>query len=233
MVSKISARYFWSSLLLCTALSAAAQPAGTLYDPEPPADSAYVRVLTAGQDERIDVIVDGQARVKNLKSGIASDYMVLEAGKHTLTIRLAGKAPDHITTSVDVVRGNAMTVGFASLKAGTTPIFFPDKANSNKLKALLTVYHLDPNVGALNISSADGKTRVFSDITFGKSASIQVNPISIDLIATAASDGDIKGSPVLKMTQGGNYSVFLLAQDVRKMTAHVQENKTEKYAKKR
>ena len=77
-------KYLYKQSVVCGVLLGAwmpvfAQPAGTLYDPEPPADSAYVRVVTANHEERFDVHVDGKVRVKNLKAGSASEYMVLGA----------------------------------------------------------------------------------------------------------------------------------------------------------
>lgn len=226
-----SVRAVCAGLLSSLCLAGFAQPAGTLYDPEPPADSAYLRVLIAGQESRLDVDVDGKSRVKRLLPGTASDYMVLEAGRHTLAIRNAGSNQDRITTTVDLEPGSATTVGFPSLKAGIQPIFFPDKKNSNKLKALLVVYHLDSNLGQINISTADGKTKIFSDLNFGKSASIQVNPISIDLAVTSMGDGTVKGRPALAMTQGGVYSVFLMTDSNKKLVTNVQESRVERYVK--
>lgn len=231
LFEKFSLGFVFGGLLWSASMGGMAQPAGTLYDPEPPADSAYVRVVTAGHDERIDVNVDGKLRVKSLKSGAASDYMVLEAGSHVLAIRTSGKTQDRVTTTVDVARGSAITIGFPAVKPDSKPTVFLDKTNSNKLKALLAIYHLDPNIGAVNVSSADGKTRVFSDLVYGRSESVQVNPISIDLLVATGGDGVARGRPALTMTQGGSYSVFLLPSGNQKFTTHVQESKVEKYTK--
>ncbi len=229
-------KYLYKQSVVCGVLLGAwmpvfAQPAGTLYDPEPPADSAYVRVVTANHEERFDVHVDGKVRVKNLKAGSASEYMVLEAGQHSLAIRASGKSQDRLVTTIDVARGSAVTVGFPTLKTGSQPIIFQDKTNSNKLKALLAIYHLDSNAGQVNVTSADGKTKVFSDLVFGKSASIQVNPISIELLVTSASDGALRGHPSLAMAQGAAYSIFLYADGSKKWATHVQESKVERYTK--
>lgn len=228
---KLSLRVIFGGSLSSLCLAGFAQPAGTLYDPEPPADSAYVRVLIANHANPLDVAVDGKLRLKNLKSGIASDYMVFEAGRHVLTLRNSGMSQDRITAMIDVTRGTATTIAFPSLKADIQPVIFQDKTNSNKLKALLAVYHLDSNIGSVNISSADGKTKIFSSLTFGKSASIQVNPVSINLAVTSESDGANKGRPALAMAQGGAYSVFLLAGEKQKTVTYVQESKVEKYTK--
>src|SRR5216117_1311475 len=75
------------------------QQRGLLYDPQPPANSAYVRVINATPDGPVDVSVDGRVRIQGLASGAASDYLVLRAGKRNLDVGLAGKSA---TVSVPV-----------------------------------------------------------------------------------------------------------------------------------
>lgn len=221
----------WVSALALVALSlpAATQPAGLLYDPEPPADSAYVRALHASREGYVDVVVDGRVRVKKLAAGEASDYMVLSAGKHTVAVHLAGKKEAALTMSLDVVRGRAMTVAFTSLQTDASPVIFEDKANSNKLKALLAVYHLDPKIGPLDIFTADGSTKVFAGLSYGSPASIQVNPISINLIAMKSGDKEALTKTSLAMSQGGTYSVLLLPGVGGKLISSAIQNKIERF----
>lgn len=216
-------------LLICTSFAAQAQPAGLLYDPEPPADSAYVRVILASHDGLIDIQVDGRPRIRNLKSGEFSDYMVLSAGKRTISIHTAGKSVANLSSSIDVVRGKAMTVAFTELKTGKTPIIFEDKANTNKLKVQLAVYHLIEKAGPLDVLTADGNTKVFSGVAFGASTSLQVNPISIDLIATNGGDKIAKARTSLSMSQGGTYSILLSSGEGGNLIARTAQNKIERY----
>jgi alginate O-acetyltransferase complex protein AlgF len=216
-------------LLICTSFTAQAQPAGLLYDPEPPADSAYVRVILASHDGLIDIQVDGRPRIRNLKSGEFSDYMVLSAGKRTISIHTAGKSVANLSSSIDVVRGKAMTVAFTELKTGKTPIVFEDKANTNKLKVQLAVYHLIEKAGPLDVLTADGNTKVFSGVAFGASTSLQVNPISIDLIATNGGDKIAKARTSLSMSQGGTYSILLSSGEGGNLIARTAQNKIERY----
>ncbi len=206
-----------------------AQQAGLLYDPEPPLDSAYVRIIVASREGSVDVVVDGRPRIQKLASGEASEFIVLSAGPHTIALHPAGKPSAHLSAKLDVNKGRALTVAFTSLKGNTTPIVIEDKTNSNKLKALLAVYHLDPKTGPIDVLTADGNTKVLADITMGTSASIQVNPIDVELVAakTGTKSPLVKAS--LKMAQGGTYSVFLMAGDNGKMTAKVGLNKIERY----
>ena len=206
-----------------------AQPAGLLYDPEPPVDSAYVRVVLASREGVVDLMVDGRARIQKLASGEASEYMVLTAGKHTIAIHATGKSTAYLSTAFDVVKGRAMTLAFTSLRADTVPVVFEDKANSNKLKALLAVYNLDAKIGILDLLTGDGNTKVFSGVAYGSSASISVNPISIDLIAVKIGDKVPLARASLAMSQGGTYSILLLPGDSGKLVARTVQNKIERY----
>ena len=122
-----------------------------------------------------------------------------------------------------------MTVAFPALRADAAPVLFEDKANSNKLKALLAVYHLNAKAGPLDVLTADGGTKVFSDVAYGASRSLQVNPISIEMIATKVDDKVPQARTSLAMTQGGTYSVLLLSGKGGKLTAHAVQNKIERY----
>jgi alginate O-acetyltransferase complex protein AlgF len=206
-----------------------AQPAGQLYDPEPPADSAYVRVIVASRGSVVDVMVDGRPRIAKLKSGEPGDYMVLAAGKHSIAIHAAGKPTAQVSTTLDVVRGRAMTIAFTTLLSDAEPILFEDKANSNKLKSMLAVYNLDSKSGPLDLLTADGNTKVFVGVAHGAPVSIQVNPISVELIAAKTGDKTPLARVSLSMTQGGTYSVFLLPTEGGKLSALAAQNKTERY----
>lgn len=221
----------WLSVVVSTTLSclAHAQPTGLLYDPEPPVDSAYVRVLVAPPGATMDVAIDGKIRFKQLSSGSPSDYLVVPAGSHVVSIQPSGQSKVQHSAALDVVRGRAMTVAFASLQAGVKPFIFEDKANSNKLKALVAVYHLDAKVGALDVLSADGKTKVFSTVQFGQSAHIQVNPITIDLMVARSGAKTALATTPLSMTQGGTFSIVLTSGAGGKLIARSYQNKIERY----
>jgi alginate O-acetyltransferase complex protein AlgF len=209
-----------------------AQPAGLLYDPEPPADSAYVRVLVVNSNAAMDVVVDGKPRITKLNPSDASDYMVLAAGKRTLALHQVGKSTSAISYTLDVVPSKAMTVVFMSTKPGTAPTIFEDKANTNKLKSLVAAYHLDGKSGPVNVMTADGSTKVFSNLSYGSTNSIQVNPISVELIAAKASESGVASNlprAKLAMTAGANYSVFLMPNEKGVLMARTVQNKTERY----
>lgn len=228
-ISKFFIRLAFSALLVCLGSTATAQSSGLLYDPEPPVDSAYVRVILASHASAVDVLVDDQIRFRKLGANEASDYMVLTAGKHTLALHPVGKPQAFLTTTLDVVQGRAMSVAFTALLPDTKPILFEDKANSNKLKARLVVYHLVAKAGSFDVLTADGNTKVFSNVAYGTSSSILVNPIAIELIAAKVGDKAALARTLLTMTQGGAYSVFLLSDPNGKIFARSVQNKIERY----
>lgn len=217
------------ALLAGLSFVAGAQPTGLLYDPEPPVDSSYVRVILASREGAVDILVDGRPRIQKLAAGEASEFMVLAAGKHSIAVHPAGKPMAHLSTTLDVVRGRAMTVAFTALRTDTAPIVFEDKTNANKLKALLAVYHLDAKSGPLDVLTVDGNTKVFSGVTYGTSKSVLVNPITIELIAAKSGDKVAQASAALAMTQGGTYSVLLFSGAGGKLLARAVQNKIERY----
>lgn len=229
--STLFGRLAFSALLVCLSLVAKAQSTGVLYDPQPPVDSAYVRVILASQEGAVDVFVDGQPRLRKLGAYEASDYMVLTAGQHSIALHPAGKSKAYLATTLDVVKGRAMSVAFTALRPDTKPILFEDKANSNKLKAGLAVYHLAGKVAPLDILTKDGATQVFLNVGYGTSSYMLVNPVAIELIATKVGDKVPLANASLRMAQGGGYSIFLLPDPAGKLIAKSVQNKIEVYIK--
>lgn len=215
--------------LLASATAAEAQTNGLLYDPEPPANSAYVRVIHVSREGAVEVLVDGKTRVRSLAAGDASEYLVLPAGKHTLELKSAGKPGSRVSTALEVDSGSAMTVAFPALRAEEKPLVYEDKANSNKLKAVLAVYHLHPSQGPLDVLSADGAIKVFGNLAPGGSSQLSVNPISIELIAAKAGDKAAKARARFAMEPGGTYSMLLLPGEGGKLKAQAVQNRVERY----
>lgn len=204
---------------------AAANPDGLLYDPEPPADSAYVRVLMVSGPGPLDVLVDGATRVRKLAAGAPSHYMVLSAGKHVIVLQPQARGAPALTSTLDVIGGRAVTLAFG---AGAAPAVFEDRANANKLKALLSVYHLGAAGGKLDILTADG-AKVLTGLAPGASAAIAVNPIEIGLVAATAGTTAPLADVRLAMSRGGTYSVLLLPGPKGKLLARAVQNTIERY----
>ena len=217
------------AMLLFAVTPAGAQSTGLLYDPEPPVNSAYVRVILASQEGPVDVLVDGKPRLQGLAGGGASDYLVLPSGKHAVALRKAGKVDAAVSMDLDAISGRAFTVAFTGLQGGLKPLVFEDKANSNKLKAVLAVYHLDARSGPLDLLTADGATRVFSGLEPGASRTLSVNPITIELSVAKSLETLPQAKVSLAMSQGGTYSILLLPAAKGGVSAIALQNKVERY----
>lgn len=211
---------------LALATSARGELNGLLYDPQPPASSAYVRVINAAPDA-IDVAVDGKARVTALPTGEASDYLVLPAGKRVLSVS-AGKSSKR-DMALEIAEGRAITVAVRALASDAKPWIFEDKANTNKLKAVVAVYYLADKGAPIDVGTADGTVKVFTAIAPGSSTGRAVNPIKVDLVATAAGAAAPLARASLSMAPGGTYSVVLYPSAKGELAAHAMLNKVERY----
>lgn len=229
MYQHFARRFVHPILVFCSMTCAMAQPTGLLYDPEPPADSAYVRVLMAADLGKSMVLVDGKARGVALGINQVSDYMVLPAGHHQIELVAEGKKANSLKTLLEVVRGRAMTVAFVSSQPAVAPILFEDKTSSNKLKAMLSVYQLARKGTMVDVLTGDGATKVFSALGYGTSGGLQVNPIGVELIATKSGEKSPLAKASVTMTQGAAYSVFLLPAKDGNTTSVVVQNKIERY----
>lgn len=221
----------WACAALLGLLSVVvrAQPTDLLYDPEPPVDSAYVRFILASQRGVVDVLVDGRPRVQKLGAGEASVYIVLAAGKHSVAVHPTGKSNAYLSTTLDVIRGRAMTLALTSLRPDAIPLVFEDMPNSNKLKAVLAAYHLDGKAGPLDVLTGDGNTKVFSGLTYGTSSSIQVNPISVDLVSMLSGSESPRGRTSVSMAPGGTYSLIIMTVRGEEPMMRSIQNRIERY----
>ncbi len=217
------------SLMLWCSAGLHAQTAGRLYDPEPPVDSAYVRVMLAGDLGNMAVSVDDKVRIPQLASRQASDYMVLTSGKHQLTLKPAAKSAHPFSVPLDVVPGRAFTVVFTPAEAALPPTVIEDKTGSNKLKAMLSVYQFASKKNPLDVYTTDGKTKVFGSLAYGTAAAIAVNPIQTELLIRTGGETDVLGKVAIGMTQGNAYSIILMPEKGGKAKSVVVENRVERY----
>lgn len=209
------------AISLLAAGAASAQSTGRLYDAMPPANSSYLRVVSAGTAS-VDVWVDGKLRTRGLKGRTPSAYLILSSGAHNVQLRSGTKIVG--ATAVRTAGQAAYTVALP--QGSATPVVFTDKLSSNKLKSVLAVYNLAPGAGALTVSTADGKTKVFTGVRMGQPAVLEVNPIQVNLqvAGTAA-----KSAASLRMVPGGSYSVFAFPNGVNGLTTLTVQNTNERY----
>lgn len=203
-----------------------------LYDPEPPVDSTYLRIIHTGAQRTVDVLIDGRLRMANLHSATPSAYIILPPGKHELTIRAAGKSQILVTTPLTLETGRSMTIVYNALGTSIKPLLLNDKLNANHLKAMLSVYNLTGKNGTFDILTADRKTTVFSSIDPGENMDLSVNPISVELILTKTGNKVARGKIPISMIAGAAYSILLLPGEGENPLIYIGQNKTERYTAK-
>ncbi len=210
-----------TAISLCVAGAASAQSTGRLYDAMPPANSSYLRVVSAGPAS-LDVWVDGKLRARGLKGRTPSAYLILPSGAHNVQLRSGAKVVG--ATAVRTAGQAAYTVALP--QGSATPIVFTDKLSSNKLKSVLAVYNLAPGAGPLTVSTADGKTKVFTAIRMGQPAVLEVNPIQVNLQVSGTA---AKSTAALRMVPGGSYSVFAFPNGASGLSTVTVQNTNERY----
>jgi hypothetical protein len=134
------------------------------------ADNAFVRVVHAAPfDEHVDVFVDhgAQPLLSGFTFSNVSDYTPLAAGGHTIQVAPTGQGTGHaqITQNVNLQAGAFYTIAIVG-DQNTTPglVVFTDGASVPTDRAVLRVYHLSSDAGALAVSS--GGNTVISRLTF-------------------------------------------------------------------
>lgn len=175
--------------LLLLFLPPAAAQDSSLYDPLPPANSAFVRVLHA------PVAFLGGKAINSAKGGV-SPYVVIPQGEFTAKLgATSGK--------LKVGAGNFYSV----LVNGGKLVLLKDQAAENRAKALLTVYNLS-KASSVDLKTADGKTAVVTGVKPGESGSRAVNGITVDLAAFDRTKalGTLKG---VKLERGSAYAIVV------------------------
>jgi alginate O-acetyltransferase complex protein AlgF len=198
-----------SSLATTGLISTVAQG---LYDPEPPANSAFVRVINAGSGEvkaGIDAVAYGAVAGQN-----ASAYRVIPQGAHKLAAGAANK---------DV---NVLAKRFYSVIVnGSDVTVLEDPANPGQTKAGLAIYNLS-KMASIALKTDDGKTTVVDGVVPGSVKSQAVNAIKVSLAAfnvSSKSESKIAAFPAVQLERGSTYSTIVYSESkavwVRSSTA--------------
>ena len=184
--------------MLALASLAVAQNTG-LYDPAPPANSAFVRVLNAPTATLGDKTVTAD-------KGAASAYVVIPQGDVTAKVgALSGK--------LNVEAGKFYSVVPLAGKL----VLLTDQAADNKAKALLTIYNLSKNA-SVDLKTADGKTTVVTGVKPGESGNRVVNGITVELAAFSGTKtlGALKS---MALQRGSAYAIVVTDSGVTMTTS--------------
>lgn len=192
-----------------------------LYDPMPPANSAYVRVIALSGGE-YGVWAEQKERVSKIASGTPSPYMVLPPGNQQIEVRSGGQT---IAIAVTTQASRSFTVLLPEMKADKA-VVVSDRNNSNRLKATIMAYNLGSQPA--DVSTADGQTSIFKGLAPGAGNGLVVNPVTLDFKATG-SDGASAGTGRIDMTPGAAYTVVLTGATAGGPKAAVFTNSVERY----
>jgi hypothetical protein len=212
-------------LLAAQPVSLLAQSSSGLYDPQPPANAAYLRVLLPlRMSGHWQLEVDGKPRFSTLVSGEPSPYLVIGSGSHQISVKdSAGKRV--VLHEFNALPGRANT--WALSATDKRPTVFDDKTSSNKLKAQLSVYHLGKDV-QIDVLTPDGQTKVFSQLVPGSISTLAVNPVQVELVANAGGK-PVSGRVAFDLVQGASYSLFLMPDAQGKFQLIGAINRVERY----
>jgi alginate O-acetyltransferase complex protein AlgF len=197
----------------------------TLYDPQPPANSAYVRVLAGGGQE-IDILLDQKPKATKVSAGSPSTYMIVPAGKHEMTVKAGAQT---LTIPLQVEASRSMTILLAQVNKDAKPTIIEDKINGNRLKAMISAYNLGTSQ-AVDVWTADGSTQVFNNLSTNGTAALPVNPVALDYMVTASGQKTALAQSKFTMSPGGAYSIVISSDKNGKVSTQAFTNSTERYS---
>lgn len=189
-----------------------------LYDPAPPADSAFVRLINAtGDAEKITASV-GSITFKELGSPAISPYYVLKGGEYSMKL---GEA----SFPVKVDAGKYYTLALQREAGKPTLTVLPDAMISDPAKSIVYFYNLS-NVPSASLVAAEHKIDIVAATEPGKGGAREVKPLTLAL-AIKSGDKEIKTFSGVELKRRTGFT-FLLAGTESDPVTLMQENKIER-----
>ena len=181
--------------LLSLLLLPVAVAADDLYDPAPPADAAFVRVVNA-------TAAAAASRVGDKDFGVvgpaeASPYRVVAKGERAVQIGAA-------RADLSVAAGSFYTL---ALDGGGQVHAVTDPTNTNLARTLLVLYNFSEAPSAA-LKTADGGTEIIGGVAPDGHESRVVNPLKVDLAAFVG-DQAVGTFAGLSLGRGAAYSVIV------------------------
>lgn len=146
-----------------------------LYDPAPPANSAFLRLISASETAAGAGAIAGND--VNLGEFNVSDYVVVPGGKSA--VELGGK-----NAEIDCPTGKYCSVLF-DISGGAAPVVIVDEVLENPAKSGLHFYNLTDQP-ALTLSAPDQGVDLFKDVPSGGMQFRQVGAVTVNLSVKAA-----------------------------------------------
>lgn len=189
-------------LLLCVLMlpmAAHAQMDEGLYDPLPPAGSAFIRFVNAAPNTETASVSIDKKTFAPLGFRAASPYYVAPKGPATLRLGQDDKA-------LDVQEGQFYTVVLLD------EIFIvKDTPNIDRTKSQIQLYNFSPH-DALALKTADGKIKITDPAAKRETAIRPINAVKLEtkLFADEQAVGE---SSTINLKRGMVHSAFVFAPD--------------------
>ncbi len=187
--------FFSLALLSGTALAFGDDTA--LYDPAPPPNSAFLRIVSAAPTPATDVKIAGNA--VELGEANVSGYVVVPGGKSA--VEASGKSGE-----VDCPSGKYCSVVFG-LASGSGPTLIVDEVLSNPAKSGLHFYNLTDQP-ALTLFAPDQKVDLFKDVASGAMQFRQVGAVTVNFVVKAG-DSEVAKLDGVELKRRTGHSVIV------------------------
>lgn len=158
-------------------------------------DQAKVRIVHASPDApAVDITVNGETVVENAEFKAVTDYLMVPAGEHEVSIFAAGTVEEGnpvLTTTLAVEEGKAYTAlainKLESLEVAVTN----DDTTTGADKAKVRVGHFSPDAPNVDVAVTGGDV-LFADAPFkGVTEYAEVDPMTVDLEVRVAGTEDV------------------------------------------
>lgn len=183
-----------------------------LYDPVPPPDSVFLRLLSIPADGTVQV---GPATFDVGTPGQISTYQVLKGG--TWPMRAGDMAVE-----LDLAPGSSYSLALIPDAPGY--VLFEDQIISDPRKCGLMLYNLSASPARLFVPSKDKEIPIIKGLASMAHKTRAVNAITVDL-AVSADGVEITRFPKIKLQRRSHFS-FVVAGTAGAYTAVSAENET-------
>jgi alginate O-acetyltransferase complex protein AlgF len=164
-----------------------------LYDPEPPANTSFIRVVNATNSaQKIEI---GNRQFDTIQPSFVTPYHLTPEGKQVM-----------------VFASRKVNLKFSAQKYYTiiaregAPLVFED-ATSDKTKAIISLYNLS-QLKAVSLKTDDNKITVIADTNPSTVKSQAVNAIKIGFLVTQNTK-KLTEFPTTQLERGMSYSTFV------------------------
>jgi len=198
-------------LLACLFLALPAAAQQVLYEPLPPAGSAYLRIINATPDAlQVRPSVTGAATIGTENAQRISPYVVQEnvADRAVAVLLQAGALRAELSLRLEVGSFNTLIVTAEGNALQARP--FRDETQFNQVRARLAFYNAMGGCAQASLVLDPAGQAVFENVPLAEGRMRSVNPVTAAVRATC---GTQRSQPfqLQGMEAGGVYSVWIMA----------------------